>query len=58
MGQDKAFMENTLTVSPAPIFEVSKDGLFVNVMKAQRLNRSWDNPVVIKIQEATFRDSD
>ena len=58
LGQNKEMMEYTLKVSPKPIFEISKDGLFVNIIKAQRLNKTWDNPLVIKIQNASHIDGD
>ena len=54
LGQNKEVMEYTLDISPEPIFETGKNGLFVNIIKAQRLNKTWDNPVVIKIQHATY----
>jgi hypothetical protein len=40
-------MEYHMQRSPKSIFSVLDEGIFVNVVKAQRLNKTWDNPLVI-----------
>jgi alpha-L-fucosidase len=53
LGQNDAAMEYTLQRSPKPLFGLHDNGLFISVIKAQRLNKTWDNPLVIKITNAS-----
>ena len=42
--------------SPKPVLSVVDDGIFINVIKAQRLNKTWSNPLVIKLENVEYRD--
>jgi alpha-L-fucosidase len=50
LGQNDEMMEYQVHRSPKPIFSIVDEGIFVNVVKAQRLNKSWDNPMVIRFE--------
>ena len=50
IGQNDEMMEYQVHRSPKPIFALAAEGIFVNVIKAQRLNRSWNNPMVIRFE--------
>lgn len=56
LGQNDLAMEYDLSHSPKPKWQATEDGLFVSIIKAQRLNKTWDNPLVIKIENAEYYD--
>ena len=56
LGQNDLMMEYHVHRSPKPVLSVTNEGIFVNVVKAQRLNKTWDNPLVIKFEGVKFRD--
>jgi len=56
LGQNDLAMEYDISRTPKPKWKVTDDGLFVNIVKAQRLNKTWDNPLVIKIENAEYYD--
>lgn len=43
--------------TPKPILSVVEDGIFINVVKAQRLNKTWSNPLVIKFEGVDFKEA-
>ncbi len=52
LGQNDEMMEYQIHRSPKPVFSIVDEGIFVNIIKAQRLNKSWDNPMVIRFEGA------
>ena len=50
LGQNDEMMEYVIYRSPKSIVSVVEEGVFVNVVKAQRLNKTWRNPLVIKFE--------
>lgn len=54
LGQNDQMMEYQIYRSPKTIFSVTDDGIFVNVIKAQRLNKTWDNPLVIRFEGVEY----
>ncbi len=56
LGQNDLMMEYFVQRSPKPILSVVEDGIFFNVVKAQRLNKTWSNPLVIKLENVEYRD--
>ncbi len=56
LGQHDEVMEYHISRSPKPILSVVDEGIFINVIKAQRLNKTWDNPIVIKLENVEYRD--
>ena len=48
LGQNDEMMEYLVHRSPKPVFSIVEEGIFVNVVKAQRLSKTWDNPMVIR----------
>lgn len=54
LGQNAEMMEYSIEISPAPLWEVTPGGIFVNVIKAQRLNKTWDNPLVVKLENVRY----
>jgi alpha-L-fucosidase len=55
LGQNDVMMEYQVHRSPKPIFYVTEEGIFVNVVKAQRLNKTWRNPLVIRFEDVDLR---
>jgi len=55
LGQGDDISEYNPTLKTAPIYKATDDGLFVSILRAQRLNDTWDNPVVLKITHAQFK---
>lgn len=55
LGQNDEMMEYAIYRSPKSIFSVVEEGIFVNVVKAQRLNKTWDNPLVIKFENVEYK---
>jgi alpha-L-fucosidase len=56
LGQNEEMMEYQVQRSPKTIFSVTDEGIFVNVIKAQRLNKTWKNPLVIRFEGVEFRE--
>jgi alpha-L-fucosidase len=56
LGQNEEMMEYQVRRSPKTIFSVTDEGIFVNVIKAQRLNKTWKNPLVIRFEGVEFRE--
>ena len=56
LGQNDLMMEYLVHRSPKPIFSVVEEGIFVNVVKAQRLNKTWNNPWVIKFEGVEYQE--
>jgi alpha-L-fucosidase len=50
LGQNDEMMEYQVHRSPKPVLSIVEEGIFVNVIKAQRLNKVWDNPLVIRFE--------
>ncbi len=57
-GQGTGPSEYNPNLIIAPKFAVTADGLFVNIYRAQRLNDTWDNPLVLQINHAAFFNSE
>lgn len=57
LGQNDQMMEYQVHRSPKPIFSIVDEGIFVNLVKAQRLNKTWDNPLVIKFVGTESQES-
>lgn len=55
LGQNNEMMEYHVSRSPKPILSVVDEGIFINVIKAQRLNKTWNNPLVIKLENVEFK---
>jgi len=55
LGQNEVMMEYQVHRSPKPIFSLTEEGIFVNVVKAQRLNKTWRNPLVIRLEDVEMR---
>ena len=56
LGQNDEMMEYLVQRSPKSVFSVVEEGIFINVVKAQRLNKTWDNPLVIKFEGVKFKE--
>lgn len=56
LGQNDQMMEYLVYRSPKAIHSVVEEGIFINVVKAQRLNKTWSNPLVIKFQGVEFQE--
>ena len=56
LGQNDEMMEHLVYRSPKSVFSVVKEGIFINVVKAQRLNKTWSNPLVIKFESVQFKE--
>ena len=55
LGQNDDMMEYAVHRSPKSIVSVIDEGIFVNVVKAQRLNKTWNNPIVIKFENIEYQ---
>lgn len=55
LGQNDVMVEYQVWRSPKPVLSITDDGVFVNVIKAQRLNKIWGNPMVIKFENVTYK---
>ncbi|MFV1995275.1 MAG: alpha-L-fucosidase [Verrucomicrobiales bacterium] len=55
LGQSQVIMENQIKKDPRIFCEPTEHGLFVSVVKAQRLNKRWSNPVVLKIENVEYQ---
>ena len=55
LGQNDLMMEYLVYRSPKAVYSVTDEGIFVNVVKAQRLNKTWSNPLVIKFENVTYK---
>jgi len=55
LGQNDDMMEYLVHRSPKPIMAITEDGIFVNVVKAQRLNKTWKNPLVIRFENVEYK---
>jgi alpha-L-fucosidase len=56
LGQNGSMMEYHVHRSPETIFSVVSEGIFVNVIKARRLNAAWDNPMVIRFEGVEYQE--
>jgi alpha-L-fucosidase len=56
LGQNEEMMEYQVQRSPKTIFSVTDEGIFVNVIKAQHLNKTWKNPLVILFTGVEFME--
>jgi len=56
LSQNDEMMEYQIHRSPKPVFSIVDEGIFVNVIKAQRPNKSWENPLVIKFEGISYRN--
>jgi alpha-L-fucosidase len=54
LGQGDGPSEYDPRLLVAPKYAVTNDGFFVSLIRAQRLNDTWDNPVVLQIEHAQF----
>jgi len=57
LGQGGGISEYNPTLKTAPIYKATDDGLFISVIRAHRLNDTWDNPIVLQIENARFREN-
>ena len=48
-------MENQINEDPRIYYEPTEHGLFVSVIKGQRLNKTWSNPIVLKIENVEYQ---
>jgi len=55
LGQNDEMMEYLVSRSPKTIISVNDEGIFLNVVKAQRLNKTWSNPLVIKLENVQHK---
>jgi len=53
LGQNQKVVEYELETDPRIYATPTEEGLFVSVIKSQRLTKTWDNPVVLKIENVT-----
>ncbi len=56
LGQNDIVMEYDIDVSPKTFFSSNELGMLVSVIKGQRLNKTWDNRVVIKMENVVYRN--
>jgi alpha-L-fucosidase len=56
LGQSQDVMEYQVTTDPRIHCAPTKEGLFVSVIKAQRLNKRWDNPIVLRLENVKFKE--
>jgi alpha-L-fucosidase len=56
LGQNDQMMEYLVHRSPKSIIAIVNEGIFINVVKAQRLNKTWSNPLVIKLEDVEFKE--
>ncbi len=56
LGQNDDMMEYQVHRSPKPVMAITNDGIFVNVVKAQRLNKTWKNPLVIRFENVQYKE--
>ncbi len=54
LGQGDGPSEYNPNLIVAPKYTFTDDGLFISLFRAQRLNDTWDNPVVLQIHHAAF----
>lgn len=54
LGQGNGPSEYNSQLLVAPKYAITNDGFFVSIIRAQRLNDTWDNPVVLRIDQAQF----
>ena len=47
-------MEYEIEKDPKIYAVPTDEGLFVSVIKAQRLNKTWKNPVVLKMENVSY----
>ena len=55
LSQNDLMMEYQVHLSPKPVFSVTSEGIFVNVVKAQRPQKNWDLPLVLKFEDVTYK---
>lgn len=53
LGHNGKVLEYEKDINPAPSFKQTIDGIELSVTRSQRIynNRSWNNPIVVKITE-------
>ena len=56
LSQNDEMMEYQIHRSPKPVFSIVDEGIFVNVIKAQRPSKSWGNRLVIKFEGISYRN--
>jgi len=55
LGQNQQVMEYQVEKDPK-IYDIPRpEGLYVNAVKAQRLNKTWDNPIVLRMENVSSR---
>ena len=56
LGQNSKVVEYQTDIDPASRFEQKGDVLEISVVRSQRIynNRSWHNPIVVKLENVTF----
>ena len=57
LGQNSRVVEYNPDIDPAAEFEQLPESLVISVVRAQRLynDRSWGNPLVVKLTNVEFR---
>ncbi len=58
LGQGGGISEYNPRLKTAPIYKATEDGLFISVIRAHRLNDTWDNPIVLQIENARFWENE
>ncbi len=56
LGQNDKVMEYNISVSPKTYFVNTHEGMIVSVIKGQRLNKTWDNRIVLKMSNVLFNN--
>jgi len=56
LGQNDKVMEYKISVSPKTYFVNTPEGMIVSVIKGQRLNKIWDNRIVLKMSNVIFNN--
>ncbi len=58
LGHNGKVLEYQPDIDPAPVFTSFDKGIIISIMRAQRIynDRSWSNPVVVKLENVEFRE--
>ncbi len=55
LGQNQQVLEYEIQKDPEIHAVPTDEGLYVSIIKAQRLNKTWDNPLVLKMENVSYR---
>lgn len=54
LGQHDSVMEYNMDVSSQPVISVVEEGIFINAVRSQRMNKYWQSPVVLRIENVSY----